>query len=634
MISIAVGGRESRGSELLAYRALDPQENLASREAPMLAVRVARGELPPLDKRLPENPRVVSVIDRPGLYGGVWRKFDTTADFTAMRLLNNYFGLTRWKPDVSGIEPGLASSWEYDADGRGVTFRLRRGLKWSDGTPATSADILFWWALCEDKRVAISAPDWSYAGGETMRVSAPDAYTVRFEFSKPYVFMDLVMATGFWVPETIWTPAHYLRRFHPDHSKEHSDFAELLRKDNPFNNPDRPTLAPWKLVEFSPTGDRAVYERNPYFSAIDPAGRQLPYIDRIECIRVQSAEAGVLYAISGAVDAQFRQLDFRDYALLKRFEERGGYRLMTWEEGTAAWHAAFINWSVEDPKRRLLFRDPNFRCGLAYGVNRERLNQVVWGGSSRAQGAGITDESWHFNSARGETVRQRWIEQWSDFDPVRANALLDAAGLAERDAQGFRMYRGDPFVLRLDYFDLPYAGDVAELLDDDWTQLGLRIDARRSLSNDLWTRVTNGRFDIYLQHNSELDLFTFPGYVFPVTPFTWHPRVGRWVSTGGEEGEAPEGIMADLLNIWSRVQEETDIDRRHDLVLDAIEIQLEHGPFMIGTTGRQKTPVLVSEDLFNVPETGILGPWATCQPASLNPEQFFFSTQRLYDTAD
>lgn len=614
-----------------AHRGYSPAENRALPEAPMLAQKVRRGELPPVAERLPVDPMVVPVVEEIGLYGGTWRKFDLAQDFVTVRLLNNYYGLTRWSPGGDEILPGLARSWEVSEDGTRTTFRLRKGVHWSDGAPFTAEDILFWWDLAVDDRFLVAPPEWAFAAGERMQILAPDPYTVVFEYAAPFYFLPLILATGFWTSEEILLPAHYLRQFHPDHNPVYEDFNELDRKRRVENNPDRPGLGPWRMVWYAGAGDRAVFERNPYYWAVDSLGRQLPYIDRIEAIRVQSPEAGVLYVISGNVDAQFRQINLNDAALLKRFSEKEGYRLLTWEEGTATWHTIFVNMEIADPERRALFRNPDFRRALSYALYRERIHQVVWMGLGRPQGAAISDEAWHFRSPRGQEVFRKWITAWSEYDPARADSLLNAAGLGERDEDGFRMYRGKPFRIQLDYREMPYAADQAQLVKQDWEAAGIRTLAKRSPGTDFWSRIDLGQYDMYMEKNSELDLFTFPGVVFPVDAKTWHPRTGRWYRSGGEQGEAPSGFTKQLQALYEEMKREPDLDRRHDLVLDAIEIQLEHGPFMIGTSGRQQALVVVGDHVRNVPDEGpVMGPWAQTQPAASFPEQFFYDANHLY----
>src|SRR4029450_5983933 len=114
-------------------------------EAPMLAEQVKAGKLPPVEKRLPADPLVVPVVERPGQYGGVWRRaFLGPAD------ANNYVrvvsdALVRFSPDGAKIEPKIAAGWESSKDFRTWTIKLRQGARWSDGAPFTADDIVFWY---------------------------------------------------------------------------------------------------------------------------------------------------------------------------------------------------------------------------------------------------------------------------------------------------------------------------------------------------------------------------------------------------------------------------------------------------------------------------------------------------------
>ena len=64
---------------------------------------------------------------------------------------------------------------------------------------------------------------------------------------------------------------------------------------------------------------------------------------------------------------------------------------------------------------------------------------------------------------------------------------------------------------------------------------------------------------MYLQHNAEMDLFSFPSFVFPTSDNYWHPAIGKWYMTGGKEGEKPAGVMAQLLDIFERCKREPDL---------------------------------------------------------------------------
>ena len=115
----------------------DFPRGIEAKEAPMWAKQVAEGKLPSLSERLPENPLVAKTdfdgYEQPGPYGGTWHRFHTHPDLGTWKMTAGYAPLIRWKFDASGLEPGLAESWEFNADGSILTLHLRKGVKWSDG---------------------------------------------------------------------------------------------------------------------------------------------------------------------------------------------------------------------------------------------------------------------------------------------------------------------------------------------------------------------------------------------------------------------------------------------------------------------------------------------------------------------
>ncbi len=115
-------------------------------EAPELAQQVKDGTLPPVEERLPESPMVVQPNESIGVYGGVMHRLTKPsgdgAHFTRVVV---YEGMVRWTPDWTGLEPDVAESYEVNDNATEYTFHLRKGMKWSDGSPYTSADIKFWY---------------------------------------------------------------------------------------------------------------------------------------------------------------------------------------------------------------------------------------------------------------------------------------------------------------------------------------------------------------------------------------------------------------------------------------------------------------------------------------------------------
>ncbi len=89
-----------------------------AKEAPMLSEKVSKGELPPLNERLPEIPLIAKTnydgYDRPGKYGGQWHRFHDHPELGTWKMTAGYAPFIRWKFDCSGLEPGTAESWEFN----------------------------------------------------------------------------------------------------------------------------------------------------------------------------------------------------------------------------------------------------------------------------------------------------------------------------------------------------------------------------------------------------------------------------------------------------------------------------------------------------------------------------------------
>jgi len=117
----------------------------AYQEAPTLAARVAKGELPPVEERLPKNPLVITPIEEVGKYGGLVRMVHRGPSDAAGYYRTVREPLVNYNPSLTQVQPNLAERWEVSEDGTTITYYLREGLKWSDGHPFTTEDVLFWW---------------------------------------------------------------------------------------------------------------------------------------------------------------------------------------------------------------------------------------------------------------------------------------------------------------------------------------------------------------------------------------------------------------------------------------------------------------------------------------------------------
>ena len=198
-------------------------------EAPMLAGLVQEGKLPPVDERLPENPAVVTPHEGIGQYGGTWHRLATSmSDIqTPFRLMGDT--LVHWDKDGADIYANMAESWDVSSDGKGFSFTLRKGLKWSDGEPYTADDIMFRYeAMLLNADLTPKFPSNVSPGGEPVKIEKLDDYSLRMTFAVPYPLFILLMATSQPGVEFIESPKHYLAQFHPDYTTDKAALDAMI----------------------------------------------------------------------------------------------------------------------------------------------------------------------------------------------------------------------------------------------------------------------------------------------------------------------------------------------------------------------------------------------------------------------
>ena len=322
------------GYNLDDYAALTGRAVPAFREPPLLAERVARGELPPVADRLPDNPLVLVPWEEIGSYGGTLRYAATGfVGDTYLRYFNET-QLLEIKPEPgtspivqyinATLQPGVLEYWKQEEGARAFTFRIRRGLKWSDGTPVTTEDVRFCIEdVVLDRELYPVPQEWAAWGGEPVKLEILDRYTFRFEFARPAgVFLQRLAQWRWW---WFMLPSHHLKRFH----RKYAGIDSLLPRMREMGFPEPedwprwftyvharrwgveefvpgkvpdvesyPTLDPW-LHAAQPNPGDLVLERNPYYYKIDPEGNQLPYIDRLARTYVSDIQMKNLKIISG-----------------------------------------------------------------------------------------------------------------------------------------------------------------------------------------------------------------------------------------------------------------------------------------------------------------------------------------------
>ncbi|MCT8161112.1 ABC transporter substrate-binding protein [Pseudoruegeria sp. SHC-113] len=529
-------------------------------EAPMLEARVAAGELPPLEERLPKSPLVFETVESIGTYGGTMRRaiLGGGDQHNIVRVVGHE-NLVRWSVDWTEIKPNIAESWEVSEDATTFTFRLREGMRWSDGAPFTADDIMFWYEVFSDPRLTPSKHP-IYVGPEgPVEVSKIDDLTVRFTFASPNGLFIPNLAYGFGYYPVNY-PKHYLSQFHADHNPDGiqalidaepaaDDWTALFQlkaghMHTPafWQNPDRPTLHPWKLQNAYGATDRLVAERNPYFWKVDAEGNQLPYFDAITWDQVEDPETILLKAFNGEIDYMNRHLGRpANRAILADNAERGKYRFFDTNDLPSNGAILMLNLNNPDPVKAEIVGNKDFRIGLSHAVNRQEIIDLIYLGSGRAAQTAPQPVSPLYN--------ERMATQFTAFDPALANEHLDKV-LPEKDADGYRLgpdgKRFSLVFMVADVFGAQFP-DVMELVALYAADVGLDFQIRMSDRARLQELAVSSQHDAYIWNcaGGQSDAYTSPECYLPFgTAVYWAPEWAKWGVDPSTGSEPPEAIKA------------------------------------------------------------------------------------------
>lgn len=599
---------------------MDVESTASYNEAPMLAERVAAGELPPVEERLPETPLVIQPAEEIGQYGGTWhRAFTGPGDRqNPERLIYN--NLIRWDAGVSELRPYIFRDWESNEDGSQWTFYLRPGMKWSDGEPFTTDDFMFWYEhMLQNDQIVTAIPSYMTWGGELAQFEALDEYTLQVSFVAPFPLFAVQVAGAFDVGSHFThgdsglgmiAPKHYLEQFHPAFvgEEEAERLAEeagydqwgnhILSLNNPHMNPDLPVTSSWKPVTRI-SSDQYVLERNPYYFAVDTEGNQLPYFDQISMEAVEELEVLNLRAIGGNYTIQGRHIDFAGLPVIRENAERGDYFVDFWTSPTRHPITVYFNMDYAgDDDIRELFRTNDFRRALSLALEREEFNEIYYLGVGRPASYCPAGASPYFAS-------DRWDEEWGRFDVEEANRLLDEIGLTERDSEGYRLHPDGSGRLTLimdavsgAFLDYP---SIGEMITQQWAEIGIHLNVN-PVERSLWVERHQGNqhmmsvFEVISWHPETESVFIRTSREFPEGS-SWASQETR----DPDEYDGPEWYK-ELAELHWQARAEPDADIRHQIYMEATEIFCDNQPNLGVVVDVPVWTTLIKNYVRNVPK--------------------------------
>ncbi len=610
-------------------------------EAPMLAEMVEAGELPPVEERLPLNPKVIPVVDEIGTYGGTLRVADTNERLDeGLRMRQT--GLFRYNFTASVYEADLAESWEWSDGFRTITIKLREGLHWSDGDPFDVEDFAFYWndiLLNEELNPGGLGGFWAH-GGEPATFEVIDDYTFSYTWAAPNpTAMDTWGRANFSADNALFVPSHYVKQFHADYNDDAQALAEEEDYEDwmgLFNQQrcqcyqlttvdlDRPYMDSFIPVEIE--SDRVLLERNPYFHQVDPEGNQLPYIDYLEVTLVGDQELYALKLTAGELDFGVRYTRASDLQLFKQSEESGNYTTYIAQSLRPTEFTIFLNRNYPEEPFKSLFSEKDFRSALSMSINRDQMNDILFFGLGEVHPPTPLKTLPWFDDA--------WYNDYLEYMPEKSNELLDGLGLTEKDSEGIRLFEsGERVSIIIQGFVIHM--DACELIANDFRQVGVELICQEASPD----RIAELRMDnaamATIWHLGRATLFgrgTPDDFAFvDSSRHKWASQWALWLITEGEPNEDGEilGIeppqeIKDLDALWDEFSlYPSDSPEAAEIGSDYFAYFAEEIPF-IATIGLGPQPVIYTNRLHNVPTEDIFWASDTNFYSPFNIEQWFF----------
>lgn len=365
-------------------------------------------------------------------------------------------------PDSLEWQGLLAESWEFDEAGEVLTFRLRPGLRFSDGEPLTAEDVQFTYDFLMTDAIAVPRARAFLEKVES--VEALDERTVAFTFEEPY-FDALRVAGGLDV-----LPKHFYERYLDD-PQTFNESRGILLGSGPYRMGD-PT-------GWTPDSGRVELERNPrYWGPVEP-----PF-DRLVWRVIQNDSARLTTFRNGDIDVYGARP--REYARL-RDDQALRERADAWEYMSPTAGYSYIAWNQERDGEPTRFADPRVRLAMSHLTDVDRLIEEVMLGHAERVISPFSPRSEQHDPGL-EPI---------PYDVERALELLAEAGYREKNRDGILVNEeGEPFSFELVFFqDNEDTRRIALFLRDLYARAGIEMKPQPTEWSVMLEKLSRKDFD-------------------------------------------------------------------------------------------------------------------------------------------
>ena len=279
--------------------------------------------------------------------------------------------LLRLNRDTQKLQPELARSWAISKDGRTITFTLRKGICFSDGTPFNAEDVKFTMEQLMDPNLHAPTGDAfrSGTGKVIASVLAPDKIAITFP--APLAGLDRLF-----------------------------DQVAIVSSHSPRQ--ETAVLGPFYVAERKP-GSYIYLRKNPNYWKHDGSGRQLPYLDAIRLEIQGNRDIELLHFTRNDIQL-INSLDADYFDRLARSAPQEVRDAGPSLDSEQLWFNQVPSAPLPAYKREW-FKSRNFRVAISSAINRDDLCKVVFKGHAEPARGPISPANKFWFDARLKPAR-------------------------------------------------------------------------------------------------------------------------------------------------------------------------------------------------------------------------------------
>ncbi len=492
--------------------------------------------------------------------------------------------------------PNVIKSFEHNDDYTVWTFKLREGMKWSDGDDFNADDITFWYYMCHINNYDSKASWSALKDGEDAyaKLEKVDDTTVTWTFTNPKFPGDFIENGDF---KWCWAPSHWLMDLIPSSMYVENPYwkdtglsdEDVLKnaqakgidkatiKDlgkevsyNFWNVGGIPTVNSFNLRKGETRNDSKCHlDRNPYYWKVDAKGQQLPYCDGIVMTKTSA---------DGQDQVMFRtgELDMIEVAMqdISSILNDMGDKAYLRSRASVDWGGMKVtfNYTHTDKNYAELFNNIKFRHAISIAVDRNAVTELVSDGFLAPGQCAPQKGNFGYD--------EEWMNKWTEYDVEGAKRLLEECGL-KMGSDGFYDFAdGSDFLLTFyGYLDSGAVNDYP-ILEQYYKAVGIKTAWKEyevaafdgEIDNNTWTAI--------IGPHTSIGGLSMKDRVAPFVPVEqaaeWYGEFGTWVASNGEKGVEPKGDMAELVEIWRKWEATPDSEKRDEYNLQIYEIHKEN----------------------------------------------------------